>query len=109
MQSKERIKYVEKLREFLRSQGYNTHIYHWAASGSVYLKFDFKKLGSIRIANHNGRTKYRYIFNLREDIEKRYSQRDRGIIRYYIPYDDYVSLILAIKHKMKHLRLRGKL
>lgn len=64
------------------------HIYKVADSGSVYIKFEDPGLGSLRIATHYGMLKYRYRWNLRKGLPEWYSENDRGVVRYYFPWDN---------------------
>lgn len=69
---------IEKL------SSYKPYIYNSATTGSVYMKFKASSLlCSIRIANHAGRKKYRYKWNLFKGIGKIKKEMDRGIERYY--------------------------
>lgn len=64
------------------------HVYKVADSGSVYIKFEKPGLGSLRIGTHHGMLKYRYRWNLRKDIEEYYNENDRGVVRYYFPWNE---------------------
>ena len=63
------------------------HIYKIADSGSVYLKFERRGLGSVRISTHHGMLKYKYRWNLRKDLAEPCTEVDRGVIRHYIPWN----------------------
>jgi hypothetical protein len=52
------IRVAKIVKERLKDWG--AYIYHVATTGSVYVKFPHWKLGSIRIADHDGRRKYNY-------------------------------------------------
>lgn len=56
---------VAQLLVRLRPLG--VYVYHRAKFGSVYLKFAEAGIGSVRVADHCGRAKYNYRFNLRLD------------------------------------------
>jgi hypothetical protein len=60
-----------------------------------------ERLGSIRIADHNGRSRYRYKYNIRFDIKRSYEEIDRGIKRFYCVPKFYKKVILRIKEEMK--------
>ena len=71
------------------------YIYHKAVtSDSVYIKFSNPKLGSLRISDHEGRSKYSYRWNLRSDLES-YVDKYQG--RYYYNTGD-------IRNMIKHIR-----
>lgn len=64
------------------------HIYKVADSGSVYMKFEQPGVGTLRIGTHHGMLKYRFRWNIRKDIEEFYEENDRGVVRYYFPWDN---------------------
>jgi hypothetical protein len=66
----------------LRLSDLEPYIFHKALTGSIYIKFKNENLRSLRIADHTGRKKYRYKWNLIIDGETR-EEKDRGIARYY--------------------------
>lgn len=45
------------------------YIYHKALTGSIYIKFPHWGLGSLRVGDHKGRSKYRYRWICRVDWE----------------------------------------
>ena len=67
------------------------YLYHVSRYDSVYLKFKDERLGSIRIADHTGRTKYRYKWNLEIDGKTRVAE-DRGVTRHYYNSRDVCDL-----------------
>lgn len=69
--------------------GIQAYIYHVAMTGSVYIRFKDRLLGSIRIGDHTGKEKYRYKFNIRDDMKKFSVKNDRGVRRFYFPMTDY--------------------
>jgi hypothetical protein len=46
---------------------WGAYFYHKAKTGSVYIKFPHWGLGSIRVADHNGKGKYTYRWRVRTD------------------------------------------
>ena len=67
-----------------RFDKWQPYLYHVALTGSAYIKFPHWGLGSIRVADHKGREKYRYRWN----VDTRKSQwgtykrfKDRGTLR----------------------------
>lgn len=73
--------------------------YKKAASGSVYLKFKDPTLGSLRIGNHEGREKYRYRWNIREDIKEGFTRtRENGRIQYFYTFYEVEKLVDAIRN-----------
>lgn len=83
----------DAMRRF-KSHGIETYIYHVATTGSVYVKFTDERLRSIRIGNHNGRSKYRYKWNLRSDVKRHYTENDRGATRFYFNMDTELPMFI---------------
>ena len=50
-----------------RLDKWKPYVYHRALTGSIYIKFPHWGLGSIRVADHKGRSKYRYRWICRVD------------------------------------------
>ena len=48
----------------LIEQGVECYIWHKATTGSIYIRFKDVRVGSIRIADHKGRSKLKYKYNL---------------------------------------------
>lgn len=68
---------------FERLRDYGAIKWHKNQSHSFYIKFKDVRLGSIRIANHPGRDRYRYtyeIFISDEDIERKIDDIVQGVI-----------------------------
>ena len=100
---KYRFKYIaEQLIEKCKHAGMHPRIWHYATTGSVYIRFDLKKMRSVRIGDHDGREVYRYKYNLRFDLEKNmfYRDLDNGIERFYYAFDRMDQLVddLAKRH-----------
>lgn len=93
----------------------NCYIYHISKYGSVYLKFwdeesktINKKLCSIRVANHRGREKYKYKYNVElthnmttkgHDDYAKTRVVDDQYTRYYYSLEDIDKLFNEIKSK----------
>lgn len=96
--------YKQKAEEIIRAlnkHNLGAYLYHSAKSGSAYVKFENEALRSIRIADHEGRERYRYKYNLRRDIYKAEWKKEDGIWRYYCPMhriDLLISQILKNKN-----------
>ena len=65
---------------------------------SFYVKFEDERLRSLRVGDHPGRSKYRYKWNLRLDLEKSYVDNHEGIIRYYYCYKELDKMILHMQN-----------
>ena len=81
-------------------------VYHISKYGSVYIKFEDEKLRSLRVADHPGRKKYKYKWNLMTKGGIRNGLReevDRGVNRFYYSPDkckDLVTHIRSYKRKI---------
>lgn len=76
-----------------------SYIWYKAKTGSIYIRFDECLLGSIRIADHEGRQKYNYKYNIRSDYKfapKWY--KNENYWRYYCNIKDWKTIIDII-HK----------
>lgn len=70
-------------------------LYHSAFTGSIYIKFlgGQEFLGSLRVANHEGKEKYSYKLNLREDIDESTVEQDGRVLRHYWTFRDFDKMI----------------
>lgn len=76
---------AKKLVQSLNDKGIKCYIYHQSKYNSVYVKFEDERMRSVRIADHKGREKYKYKFNLRADVPRYKCTIDRGVKRHYYP------------------------
>ena len=89
-----------KIVTMLLSEDIQAYIYHVATTGSVYIRFEDPRMGSIRIGGHEGRSNYSYKFNVRIDKNKLGWEKDRrDIWRFYCRPDQLTHLIEAIKRR----------
>lgn len=56
--------YANCMIHALTEHGVGCYIWHKATTGSVYIRFDDNRIGSVRIADHEGRSKLKYKYNL---------------------------------------------
>ena len=95
---------IKKLKD---GYGIHSYIYHKAVtSNSVYVKFEDNRIGSIRLADHTGRGKYRYRFNVRSDIPESYTENDRGVLRYYFRCEHTDTLVDVVIARFLDLELK---
>lgn len=85
--------YMQKILYDLSQEGFILQYYEAYSTSSCYIKLDYGVSNSIRIADHRGKDKYCYRFNLMIGLEKSYT--DDG--RYYYSISDYKKLIDDIK------------
>lgn len=100
---------ANKLIDELKQIGVSAYIYHEATTGSVYIRFDDQRMGSVRIANHQGRDKLKYKFNIRADIntipEGRWV-KDDGHWRHYISIRYWRNLIDILKKQHEFIQTK---
>ena len=85
--------YMYKLLANLDQEGFILQYYMAFSTSSCYIKLDYGVSNSIRIADHKGKDKYPYKFNLMIDLDDSYEEDGR----YYYSIKDYNKLIFDIK------------
>jgi len=105
-------KIAEELVHELDEVGISAYIWHIATTGSVYIRFEDNRIGSVRIGDHNGRSKLKYKFNVRSDLKTGFKKwmKDGEIWRYYIHFDiwkDLVDVIIKRSHDVQKFE-KGK-
>lgn len=95
---------VEKLLE----KGFVVHRYNAHSTSSIYLKLDFGVCCGIRIADHPGRKKYCYRFNVIKDyVGDKVILKNDLICRFY-DYKELDSVIDAVQNeKQEKIRKYG--
>ena len=86
---------ANKLVNSLNELGIGSYIWHEATTGSVYIRFDDNRMNSIRIADHTGRNKLKYKYNIRTDLKLSKGKwvKDDGKWRYYLPIHLWKEMI----------------
>ena len=87
---------MNKLLSDLDKEGFVLQYYEAYSTSSCYIKLDYGECNSIRIADHRGKDKYPYRFNLMIGLDKSYATDNRN---YYsiADYDRMISDIKAFK------------
>lgn len=82
----------------LTERGVGCYIWHKATTGSVYIRFDDNRIGSIRIADHEGRSRLKYKYNLMIDgnFGRPKWVKDDGRWRCYAHSKCYMEMVLLI-------------
>ena len=93
--------YMYKLLRDLDLEGFILQYYEAYSTSSCYIKLDNGVSNSIRIADHRGKDKYPYRFNLMIGLDKSYEKDGR----YYYCTDDYQKMVQDIK-KFKEEQLK---
>lgn len=100
---------VEVLRELDKAE-LRPYVYVAAVSGSLYIKFHYHQLRSLRIANHKVyRGKYRYKWNLRKNYPGNRQRRDGNVMRYFYKWTEYKELVKHMKNYLNKIIRDGNL
>ena len=86
--------YMYKLLNDLDYYGFILQYYEAYSTSSCYVKLDYGISNSIRIADHKGKDKYPYRFNLMVGLDESYEVDGR----YYYSVSDYGKMIQDIKN-----------
>ena len=77
--------------------GFIVHRYNSKTTSSVYLKLDYGVCCGIRIADHNGKKKYHYRFNVYKDYKgDKIIVRD-NLVSYFFTFDEIPELIKQVQ------------
>lgn len=71
---------VDKLKKL----GFIVHRYNSVTTNSIYLKLDFGVCCGIRIADHNGKKKYHYRFNVIKDFKGDKIVNFNNLVSYFL-------------------------
>lgn len=84
------------------------HRYNSYSTSSIYLKLDFGLSCGIRIANHPGKKKYSYRFNIIKDYVGNKVIEKNGLICYFYDFNELESLIDEVQNeKQKKINKYG--
>lgn len=83
----------------LQDMGFVVHRYDAITTNSIYLKLDYGVCCGIRIADHNGKKKYHYRFN----VVKGYSGDKiiyfKNLISYFYTFEELPQLLNMVKNE----------
>ncbi len=96
------------LVEKLLDMNFVVHRYNSHSTSSIYLKLDYGLSCGIRIADHSGKKKYHYRFNVLKDYKgDKVINRD-SLISYFFNYDELENILDAVqKEKQNKLEKYG--
>lgn len=96
------------LVERLLNMNFIVHRYNSYTTSSIYLKLDFGVACGIRIADHPGKKKYHYRFNVIKDyVGNEVVNRD-NLVSYFFNYNELDKLLDAVqKEKQNKLNKYG--
>lgn len=95
----------------LLDMGIIVHRYNAYSTSSIYLKLDFGLTCGIRIADHPGKKKYSYRFNIIKDyVGDKVIIKD-GLICYFYNYNELEKVLEAVKkeNKKKSISMEEKI
>jgi hypothetical protein len=94
---------ANKLVIELTELGIKCYIYHTATTGSIYIRFEDIRIGSIRLGDHDGKEKLKYKFNIRSDISRKHKRwlKDGDVWRFYLRQDDWRQIIPVLQDRFK--------
>lgn len=88
--------------------GFIVHRYNSHSTSSIYLKLDYGISCGIRIADHEGRKKYHYRFNVLKDYKGDGIIYRDNLISYFFNYNELDKIINAvIQEREKKLKKYG--
>jgi len=82
----------------LAEAGLSPVLFCSASSGSCYFRFKEKGLRSLRIGNHEGRKKYSYKWNLRQDYAMPADFMDGAVRRFVYPFRMHKEMVKHMKN-----------
>ncbi len=84
------------IEELLRL-GFVVHRYNAVTTNSIYLKLDFGVCCGIRIADHNGKKKYHYRFNVIKDYSGDKIIYFKNLISFFYTFEELPQLLEEIQ------------
>ena len=84
------------IEELLRL-GFVVHRNNAVTTNSIYLKLDFGVCCGIRIADHNGKKKYHYRFNVIKDYSGDKIIYFKNLISFFYTYDELPQLLEEVQ------------
>ncbi len=79
--------------------GFIIHRYNAVTTNSIYLKLDFGVCCGIRIADHNGKKKYHYRFNIVKGYNGDKVTYSKNLISYFYTFEQISQLIKDVQHE----------
>lgn len=87
------------LIEKLLDKGFIVHRYDSYSTSSIYLKLDYGLSCGIRIADHPGKKKYSYRFNVIKDYKDNKVIIKDGLICYFYDFNELDSVLQAVQNE----------
>ena len=86
---------IDKLLEI----GFIVHRYNSHSTSSIYLKLDYGLSCGIRIADHPGKKKYSYRFNVIKDYKNDKVVIKDGLICYFYEFNELDNVLQAVQNE----------
>lgn len=83
----------------LLNLGFIVHRYNAFSTNSIYLKLDYGVCCGIRIADHNGKKKYHYRFNVIKDYAGDKIIHFENLISYFYTFEELPQLLEKIQEE----------
>lgn len=80
----------------LKKYDFVISVYHSYTTSSIYIKLDYGVANGIRIADHKGKKKYKYRYNVMNDLKEDYMTIDNGFQRYFFSPTSVRKMVLKI-------------
>lgn len=92
----------------LLEMNFIVHRYNSFSTSSIYLKLDYGVACGVRIADHPGKKKYHYRFNVVKDYKGNKVIRNGNLISYFFDFNELEMIIGAIlKEKQEKIEKYG--
>lgn len=89
------------LTQKLLNMGFIVHRYNAITTNSIYLKLDYGVCCGIRIADHNGKKKYHYRFNVVKDYSGDKVIYYKNLISYFYNFEELSQLLYMVQEERK--------
>lgn len=86
----------------LLNMGFIVHRYNSHSTSSIYLKLDYGVACGIRIADHPGKKKYRYRFNIIKNYEGDKVILKNGLICYFYDFNELENVLKAVQEEKQN-------
>ena len=99
------INIVDTLIKSLLNMGFIIHRYDAHSTSSIYLKLDYGVACGIRIADHPGKKKYRYRFNIIKNYEGDKVILKNGLICYFYDFNELENVLKAVQEEKQNKKI----
>lgn len=86
----------------LKDMGFIIHRYNAKSTNSIYLKLDYGVCCGIRIADHNGKKKYHYRFNVIKDFKGDKIINFNNLVSYFFSYEEIPQILQKVQEEREN-------